>query len=338
MIEIFENSYLILLVLAISIAIDLIFGELPTEVHPVVIIGKFINYLLKRIINIKRKLTGFLLTAIVSISTIFVAEAILVVCSSNIYFFILILSLALSSTFSIKLLLKSATGIKRNLEKRIEIARRSMKYLVSRDTKKLSERLIISATIESLSENITDSFISPIFYYLLSGAIILGIASLNIIKLDQIAILSIPFLIAIFYRVVNTLDAMVGYKNDKFLAIGYFPAKLDDILNFIPARFTGFIIVISAFLLGMNWRNSYFILKRDARTCPSPNSGFTMAATAGALDIQLEKQENYIIGNENKKLEKEDIVRAINLAKIAISLSIIVLVILFLLFLFIFII
>lgn len=118
----------------------------------------------------------------------------------------------------------------------------------------------------------------------------------------------------------NTLDAMVGYKTDELKDIGYFPAKIDDILNYIPSRIAGVYVVISAYLLKMDGKNSYKIMRRDARKCPSPNSGFTMATTAGALDIQLIKKDTYILGDANNEINKEDITKAVNLSKVTIVL------------------
>ncbi len=126
-----------------------------------------------------------------------------------------------------------------------------------------------------------------------------------------------------FFRLVNTLDAMVGYKNEENAVIGWFPAKLDDILNYVPARVTGLIIVIAAFLLRMNWKNSFKIMIRDARNSPSPNSGFTMAASAGALEIELEKPNVYKIGDNNKNLTIETIHNAIKLTKMTVFLFLI---------------
>jgi adenosylcobinamide-phosphate synthase len=179
---------------------------------------------------------------------------------------------------------------------------------VSRDTSKLSYENIISAVIETLTENITDSVVSPLFYTL-----ILGIPG------------------GIGYRVVNTLDAMIGYKNLENINIGWFPAKFDDILNYLPARITGLLIVISALLLKLDWKNSFKIMIRDAKKTPSPNSGYPMAATAGALGIQLNKPGFYKLGDHLNELKLETITATILLTKISIILYLIFSTILFLL-------
>ena len=113
----------------------------------------------------------------------------------------------------------------------------------------------------------------------------------------------------------NTLDAMVGYKSDELIHIGFVPAKIDDYLNYIPARIAGLYVVVSAYLLNLDGKNSFNIMKRDARKCPSPNSGYTMASAAGALNIQLVKKDTYILGDENKDIEIKDIENAVKLSK-----------------------
>ena len=344
-----EITLLVLLILALSIAIDLIFGELPTRIHPVVFIGKLIDFFSNNLLTFNNKLIGMVLTISVSIVYLAILLSVLVLASFNIAIFAIIASIILSSTFSIKMLLSSAKQIKKDLETGIDIARKSMSYLVSRDTSNLSEKLIISATIETLSENITDSVIAPLFYYIVANIAIITIIKFlvafntifleNIIPIGQISIQTDIFIVIIaisitsFYRIINTLDAMVGYKNEKYMNIGYFPAKLDDILNYIPARFGGIIVVLASMFYKkskMNWKNSLKVMKKDARKPPSPNSGFTMASVAGALGICLVKKEVYIIGEANRELNKEDIIRTIKLSKLAITLFILFLIILFL--------
>ena len=350
-----ETTELILLTLALSIAIDLIFGELPSKIHPVVFIGKLIDFFKRPIINFNNKFSGLVLTILVSIAYLTILSAILILASFNIIVFTIIASILLSSTFSIKMLLSSAKEIKNDLEKGIDIARKSLSYLVSRDTTKLSEKLIISATIETLSENITDSVIAPIFYYIIANIAIIFVFKLLIVFTfissssnlflsqsflifgqisisEDVFIVIIAILIASFFRIINTLDAMVGYKNEKYMNIGYFPAKVDDILNYIPARLGGVMVVLATIFYKkptMDWKNSFKIMRRDARKPPSPNSGFTMASVAGALGICLVKKETYVIGDDNRELNREDIAKAIELSELAIFLFILFLIVLF---------
>ena len=142
-------------------------------------------------------------------------------------------------------------------------------------------------------------------------------------------------LVSMLYRIINTLDAMVGYKNEKYINIGYFSAKLDDILNYIPSRFAGIMVVLSTIFYKsseMDWKNSYKIMRRDARKPPSPNSGFTMASVAGALGVSLIKKGSYVIGEANKELNREDIEKSVKLSSLGINLAIISLILIFLIF------
>lgn len=306
-----EVYHFILLTLVLSLLVDLIYGELPTKIHPVVIIGKFISFFKNIFIKYKNRLSGFFTTLFTVICCCILLVIIMLVCSINDNLFFVVFSLFLSSTFSINMLISTAKDIKNDLRYDINKARQSVSYLVSRDTDELTESFIVSATIESMTENITDSYIAPIFYFTL-GSIIFIVFNIN----DFIILLLIPFI----YRISNTLDAMLGYTTDELINIGFFPAKLDDILNYIPSRISGMFVVFSAYLLGYNGKNAYEIMKRDAKKCPSPNSGYTMASTAGALDIQLVKKDTYILGDNTYEINVLDISKAIKLTSLTIAL------------------
>jgi adenosylcobinamide-phosphate synthase len=309
MIELF---YFITLALLLSLAIDVVLGELPTRIHPVVIIGSIISFFKNIFIKIRNRISGLLLVLATGFTISIVLYILYYVFSFNELLLFILFIVLLSSTFSVNMLLKTAVDVKKDLDESIDKARMSVSYLVSRNTEDLTESFIVSAVIESLTENITDSYVAPMFYYTIFGILIL-IKPLD----DQLYYL---LLIPMLYRMFNTLDAMVGYKTDELKDIGYFPAKIDDILNYIPSRIAGVYVVISAYLLKMDGKNSYKIMRRDARKCPSPNSGFTMATTAGALDIQLIKKDTYILGDANKEINKEDITKAVNLSKVTIVL------------------
>ena len=210
------------------------------------------------------------------------------------------------------MLLKTASDVKADLDVSLDKARKSVSYLVSRSTDELTESFIVSAVIESLTENITDSYVAPIFYYAIFAVFIM----IKPVNNQLFYLLLIPML----YRMFNTMDAMLGYKTDELINIGFFPAKIDDVLNYIPSRIAGIYVVISAYSLKLDSKNSYKIMRRDARNCPSPNSGYTMATTAGALNIQLIKKDTYILGDANKNIEKEDISKAVSLSKLTIIL------------------
>ncbi|MBQ2665521.1 cobalamin biosynthesis protein [Methanobrevibacter sp.] len=307
--------------LVLSLAIDVIFGELPTRIHPVVIIGSLIDFFKKLFIEMKNRLSGLLVVIGVCAVSSVILYIIYLFSSLNGIILFIIFSILLSSTFSVKMLIQTAIDVKKALDDSIEKARKLVSYLVSRDTEELTESFIVSATIESLTENITDSYVAPVFYYFIFGLIILHYPIDN----SLFYLLLIPM----FYRISNTMDAMLGYKSEELSYIGYFPAKIDDVLNYIPARISGIFVVFSAYLLGLDGKNAYKIMMRDARKCPSPNSGYTMATTAGALNIQLIKKETYILGDDNKDITADDISKAVKLSKTTIILYTITIILLF---------
>ena len=143
-------------------------------------------------------------------------------------------------------------------------ARRKVGWIVGRKTSDLDESEITRATIETVAENTVDGIISPLFWFVLLG----------------------PWG-AIGYRAINTMDSMLGYKNDRYLYFGRFAARLDDVVNYIPARLTLVLFVIAAFLCGKDWKHALRIAARDAAKHPSPNGGYAEAPVAGALHIRL---------------------------------------------------
>ncbi len=309
--------------LLFSLAIDIIFGELPGKIHPVVIIGSIINFFKDLFIVFKNRISGILLVFCTCFVSSLILYIIYFICKFNIILLFLMFIILLSSSFSVKMLLETAISVENDLNDSLEKARKSVSYLVSRSTDELTESFIVSATIESLTENITDSYVAPIFYYFIFSIIII----LNPIDNCLYMLLLVPIL----YRMFNTLDAMVGYKTDELKFIGYVPAKIDDILNYIPSRIAGLYVVISAYLLKLDGKNSFKIMIRDARNCPSPNSGYTMASAAGALNIKLVKKDTYILGDENKLIEVNDIEKAVNLSKLTIILFTITIILLLIL-------
>ena len=296
----------ILLIILTAVVIDVIFGEPHTKIHPVVLMGGVISYIKTLLQNYNNRLSGLILTVIVLIIFILIFMILIRASSFNYYLYLLISSLLLSTTFAIKSLLNSIVSVKNDIDIDVNRAKKSVSYLVSRKTSDLSKEEIISATIETLTENISDSVIAPLIYTFIFG--VLG---------------------AVFYRVVNTLDAMVGYKNVENINIGWFPAKLDDLLNYIPARITGFVVIIASAFLKLNWKNAYNIMMRDAKKTQSPNSGYPMAATAGALGIQLKKPGYYQLGDEINPLKSDTISKAILLTKVTIIIFLIIFTFLF---------
>lgn len=322
-IDIYSNCvYMLLTIMFFSLALDLLIGELPVKLHPVVWIGNLISFFKCKFISIKKKSSGFLLAICVLICSLLIVIIPLLIVkhflylnTNMLYLFKLVAILLLTSSFSVKLLLSSARDIELTLKSNnIKKARESVSYLVSRDTKGLTKEEVISASIETLSENIPDSFISTLFYYFIVG-IIASFAGCN----DFIVII-LAICAAFIHRTFNTLDAMVGYKNDELVHIGWFSAKVDDILNFIPARLSGIIIIISSLILRYDWRRAYMTMIRDAGELESPNSGYSMAAIAGALNIQLVKKDHYVLGDAINKIKTDDIGKAVDITRFVIFL------------------
>lgn len=290
-----NNNMDILFIILFALLLDLVWGEPPSSIHPVVFMGKIIDLLKANLLRYRNKISGIILTVILLSLFLIPLYVVLQFIQFNAIIYIVVSSIILFTTFAIKGLLNSAREVKEHINTDINQARQSVSYLVSRDTSILNKGELVSATVESLTENIVDSVVSPLFYTFIFG--ILG---------------------GVGYRVINTLDAMVGYKDEKNRYIGWFPARLDDLVNYVPARVTGVIIIISAAFIGLNWRESYRIMIKDARKTPSPNSGYPMAAAAGALGIQLEKKGHYIIGENLNSLDTEMIDQALLLSQITI--------------------
>jgi len=294
----FQPAFLLIIMMALII--DILFGELPFKVHPVVWMGKIIDILKQRLINYRSRISGVILALVLVITFTLATYALISLSVINNILYIVVSSIILTTTFAINVLISSAEHIKRDINYNIDTARKNISYLVSRDTTNLSSEEIVSATVETLTENITDSVIAPFFY-----AFIFGVPG------------------AVAYRTVNTLDAMVGYKKHETINIGWFPAKLDDILNYLPARITGLMVIIAALFLGMDWRNSCKIMIRDSKKPDSPNSGYSMAAAAGALGIKLKKVGYYEIGDNLDSLKSDKILDALKLTKATIILFLI---------------
>ncbi len=199
---------------------------------------------------------------------------------------VILQAILLKMTFSLRGLWRTSGEIEMTLKNGdLPEARHLLSWhLVSRDTSQLNENHVAAATIESVAENASDSVIAPLFFYALGG---------------------LP--LALLYRFVNTADAMLGYRDKSREWIGKFPARFDDVLNFIPARLTGIMIVLAA---GKKTLSAWRTLCQDARLTESPNAGFPMSAMAGALEIELEKTNIYCLGKGNALPKTQDIHRS----------------------------
>lgn len=263
--------------ITIGFILDLIIGDPQNPYHPVRIIGtlcKWLEKIFRTVFKNSLKLAG----AFTWISAVIVVYAVnfLVVklaFSFNNMFGIVLSGIIIYFCISTKALkIEGLKVINYIIKDDIEGARIQLSYIVGRDTKSLDKTSIIRAVIETVAENMSDGIIAPLFYAGIGGA---------------------PLIMA--YKAVNTMDSLFGYKNEKYKEFGYFPAKLDDIFNYIPARLTGVFTIIVAFILKMNWKNSYKIYNRDKNNHSSPNSAHPESAVAGALGIKI-GGSNYYFG------------------------------------------
>ena len=177
-------------------------------------------------------------------------------------------------------------------DKGLEAGRKAVSMIVGRDTQNLTEEGVTKAAVETVAENTSDGVIAPLFYMLIGGAV-LGFT----------------------YKAINTMDSMVGYKNDKYQWFGTAAAKLDDVVNFIPARVSAVLMIQVAYLIGMDGKNAARIFRRDRFNHKSPNSAQTEAVMAGALDVQLAGDAWYF-GKLHKKPTIGDPVREMELLDI----------------------
>ncbi|MFC1916631.1 cobalamin biosynthesis protein [Chloroflexota bacterium] len=287
-----------LLILSLALIIDLALGEPPRPIHPVAWMGKVTSFLERGGTGQSRSAqfvygTGMTLF-LIGLFTTATYFMLFYLKSLSFVAYVVMGSALLKSTFSMKELRVVALSIKEFLlTEKLDEARRELRSLVSRDTQHLPKPLLVSATIESVAENTCDSFVAPLFYFLLFG---------------------VPGAIA--YRVVNTLDAMVGYRG-KYEYLGKFASKLDDVLNFIPARLTALLFIVASFLSGRGARASWQVALSEHSKTESPNAGWTMAAVAGALNVQLEKVGHYKLGKANVPLIPETIDVALKLMLIS---------------------
>ncbi|WP_250673831.1 adenosylcobinamide-phosphate synthase CbiB [Paraclostridium ghonii] len=293
-------SKLIIIVMIIAYIMDLIIGDPYSFPHPVRFIGNFIKFIEGKIRNIFKskkglKIGGFLLWIITVGTTALLTKLILEVFSINNILYVIVSSAILYTTLSTKCLAHEARKIYEVLKSGdIEKSRKQLSYIVGRDTTTLNENEIIRATVETVAENTVDGIISPMMYGFIGGPVF-----------------------AMAYKAINTLDSMVGYKNEKYGDIGFASAKIDDIANFIPARITPFFMMIASFILGFNSKKSIKIAIRDRKNHKSPNCAYAEGAVAGALEVQLggtnmyfgEKVYKPTIGDKDRELEIEDIIR-----------------------------
>jgi adenosylcobinamide-phosphate synthase len=275
-------------VLFLALLSDILFGEPPAFMHPVVWMGKFINFFVSRAPKRHMKPYGLFMAAFCAGTAFLAGMAILSFGEGLIQ--LIIAAFFLKSTFSIRMLTVSALGIRKDLDGgNIEKVRNDLMTFVGRDTSKLNASQSASAVIESLAESFVDGILAPLFYFLLFG---------------------LPG--AFVYRMINTLDSMVGYRKEPFIELGYASARLDDIANWVPARLSLLFIFMASIFFGKPFETVRTCIRDHGKTA-SPNSGWSMAAVSGALGVRLEKVGYHVLGAQYDEPQPVHIKRAINL-------------------------
>lgn len=306
----------------IGYIIDLIIGDPYSFPHPVIYIGKLIKVVENNIRKIFKdekylKLAGFILWFITVGLTYLITYLIIRISKFSMITFFIVNSFIIYTTLATKCLKDEAVKIYNILKSGdIKESRKQLSYIVGRDTSNLNEAEIIRATVETVAENTVDGIISPMFYAFIGGA---------------------P--LAMAYKAVNTLDSMVGYKNDKYINLGFASAKIDDIANYIPARICVIFMTLASFVLRFDYKRCFKIAIRDRKNHKSPNCAYSEGAVAGALGIQLGGTNIYFgkavykptIGDKDREIEIDDIKKTNKIMYISSILSLIIFTLIFLL-------
>ncbi|SHJ59394.1 adenosylcobinamide-phosphate synthase [Dethiosulfatibacter aminovorans DSM 17477] len=284
-----------------ALVLDLLLGDRCIWKHPIILVGNLISYLEKMLYKLRNKKIAGLLLLLLSMTVVGLS----VFALDRIFSFNGWLHAAVSVYFmylipSVKTLKDLTEDVYTSLnEEGVVEARKKLSYLVGRDTEELDEESVIKAAIETSAENTIDGFVAPLFYILVGNIFGMGLV------------------FGYLYKTVNTLDSMVGYKNNRYMDFGYFSAKFDDVLNFIPARLGSLLMLVAGMILGYDWKNGIRIFRRDRGNHSSPNSAHSESVVAGLLNIQLGGENKYfgkivkkpVIGDRNEEVKGRDIYR-----------------------------
>jgi adenosylcobinamide-phosphate synthase len=297
---------------------DLIFGDPNTRFHPICLIGNLIAALEKKIRSRAPKTQkgelcgGIVLTVLVILcATGIPAVLLLLAYHVNFWLGVAVEAVMCFFIFAVKSLKRESMNVKTALERDgLESGRTMVARIVGRDTQALTETGVVKAAVETVAENFSDGVFAPMLYLMIGGGA-LGFC----------------------YKSINTMDSMVGYKNDRYLYFGRCAAHLDDIVNFIPSRLAALFLIVAAPLCGLDGKKAWEIYRRDRFNHASPNSAQTEAAAAGALHVRLAGDAYYFgklykkpyIGDDLRPVEIEDIARVNRLMMTASVLSMVVL-------------
>ena len=288
--------------LLIAIFLDVLIGDPHSFPHPIKLMGKIIGCEEKLARKVAKsdnglKILGGLIVVVNILIAFFVPYYILRLLQGNSLFYHLVNTYFLYTCIAAGCLHREAMKVYVALAKGLQEARYRVSFIVGRDTAHLNEEEIIKATVETVAENTADGVIAPLLFAMLGGA---------------------P--LAFVYKMVNTMDSMLGYMNEKYRDIGLIPAKTDDLFNYIPSRLTGILMCVSS-LFRYNPLQGFMIMIRDRKNHKSPNCAYPEGAVAGLLGIQLGGAHTYfgelvhkpVIGDQNRTVERDDIKRAITI-------------------------
>ena len=305
-----------LFVLGLAVIIDTIIGDPPPppwksfyyKLHPTVWMGNLTTALKPYFKSSNSKIEKFngiiLALVVIAVFTLPVYFGLKIIFTSvHIIVYILIAALILKLTICIKLETEWGYAAAKAIESGDLVEARRYAHFSRRDNRNLTAPLIVSSVVESITENLTDFRLSPIIYYAFFG--VSG---------------------AVAFRAINTLDGMVGFRDPENINIGWFSAKLDTIVNYIPSRLTAILMVVASAILGEDYKNAWRIACRDQAKVPSINHGWQMATIAGALGVQLEKPEHYIIGDPKEELDSKKIIRTLRIRNVTMILLILLLI------------
>jgi len=304
------------IIIFLAFLIDILLGDPARPTHPIVIIGKFIEKLEKRLRRVSATPRNYRIAGVILwFSTVTIAYSITYLIIKIAHNFSPWIGYGVSAwltytTLAVRCLADEALGIYREIKKKdIEQARKRLACIVGRDTYNLPLEEICRATVETVAENTIDGIISPLMYAFIGGA---------------------P--LAMAYKAVNTLDSMVGYKNEKYEHMGWFSARMDDVANYVPARVGGVLMLIASSLMKLDVKGGIKTVLSDAKKHKSPNSGIPEAVAAGVLGIRLGGWNSYggvlcfreYMGEKLREIQPEDIKTTVKLSFLSAIIGLIV--------------
>lgn len=302
-----------------AVILDLLIGDPYSFPHPVKLMGNIINLeekWVRRIFNTKSglKVGGFFIVIVNILLGFFVPFAILKYLYPYKTIYMIVNTYLIYTCIAARCLHYEAMKVSEAIDKGIIHARKRLSYIVGRETDNLKEEEIIKATVETVAENTSDGVIAPLLFIIILGA---------------------PGGLA--YKFINTMDSMLGYMDEKYKYLGYFPAKVDDVFNFIPARLTGVLMSLSS-IGKFNVKDGFKIMIRDRKNHKSPNAAYPEGALAGLLGIQLGGDNYYhgelvkkeTLGDAKRKIRKKDIKNTIEIMYISEILLLVVYIVLIL--------